>query len=303
MFSGDKNEIINEKLKKIGKEKLEMICNNLSIIILNPPYSPFFNLHQHYFINMRKNLKNKILFKKDIYSADILSTQLLSEFDAYIFCFSSEEDSLSLWRAYTPCEGGYALGFSVKKLIMKMNDKESENNLKEVNTEDNPISEDTEIVVCIQEESVLCYGRCIYIDKSMSELDMKLIRDKYNMICDRLIKNNNNDNSIKIGNSTMQIDDLAKLIMSSLIKDNSFNAENEVRLIKIMSRNKAGEIEFIAGKPRTKIFLDNVMECVDCICISPHGDKERHMNTADIIRAINDNKISIKESSSSYNAR
>ena len=34
LFSGDKNEIINEKLKKIGKEKLEMICNNLSIIIL-----------------------------------------------------------------------------------------------------------------------------------------------------------------------------------------------------------------------------------------------------------------------------
>lgn len=128
----------------------------------------------------------------------------------------------------------------------------------------------------------------------------------YQKICSEFVDNKKEflkNDMWKKADGILSERNIAKLILSSFIKDKSFSAEKEVRLVLIKKREQRNEIEFIGGKPRMKIDIDNLLDCVEKINISPHGDQDRHKKIVEIIGAINDKKYIVDTSCSTYNGK
>ena len=87
----------------------------------------------------------------------------------------------------------------------------------------------------------------------------------------------------------------------SIIKNPSFKAEEEVRLI-VTGNNLRNKIDLVGGKPRIALPF-KLQNCIKAVYVSPHGETDRNHVLAEIARDKFGLNFEIKDSSSSYNGR
>ena len=87
----------------------------------------------------------------------------------------------------------------------------------------------------------------------------------------------------------------------SIIKNPSFKAEEEVRLI-VTGNNLRNKIDLVGGKPRIALPF-KLQNCIKTVYVSPHGENDRNRVLAEIARDKFGLNFEIKVSSSSYNGR
>lgn len=198
----------------------------------------------------------------------------------WIFSFSWYNDSLSQWQNYTDRrDGGYAIGFSVDKLIdlvMRRTDKADANSHYPVTT---------------------YYLPCIYvgIDDVFAEFD--IFFQKYAVLGDVY--------SARIDNHLVTEVMCKALMLAAVVKDRSFYMEGESRLVMSANFDEAYKrITSIGGRARMPAFVkDDVGPLRDMICsviISPHGKRDSlFVNALNLKRKYN-STFNIKFSSSPY---
>ena len=69
----------------------------------------------------------------------------------------------------------------------------------------------------------------------------------------------------------------------------------------IFSPTIGNKLNILAGKPRVKIPITCVRDCIEYVMVSPHGNKDRNKLLAELFRDKYDLKFDIEMSSSPYN--
>lgn len=227
---------------------------------------------------------------RDYYKKDLLANKVVSP---WIMSFSLAKDSLAQWVAYTDKkEGGYAIGFDREKLeqmvirvACNIKKKRDENDKKVV-----PFR--MHVLPCLYSNT----------DKDVIEGLFECYFDKEVEVLDRVKYADRPDSK-----------DMAKiveklLLVSSIIKHESFKYEEEVRLIIQPSIPTYDACEFMGGKPRWKTNISTYINAPLCslikeIWVSPHGDRQVLLASAQIMKAKYGLSCEIRESTSPYNGR
>ena len=224
-------------------------------------------------------------YKKGIRENKIVSPWIMS--------FSLAKDSLPQWIGYTDKkEGGFALGFDavqLQEVIKEMSRVDSEAR-KEKGEEVAPFR--MYILPCLysgKDANVITELLSRYINQDVA-LFNRVRDDKEPDVADKA----------KI---------IAKLLLvSAIIKHDSFCHEKEMRLIIQPTSSKFDDCDFIGGKPRWKTNIAQYVKSPLCglikeIWVSPHGDRQVLLTSAQIMAAKHGLSCEIKESSSPYNGR
>ena len=224
------------------------------------------------------------------YKKGVLQNKVVSP---WVMSFSLAQDSLAQWVAYTDKkEGGYALGFDREKLQTMVNRVACNTKKKH--------DENDEKVVPFR----MYMLPCLY-----SETDMDVIEGLFDLYFNQEI-----DVFDRVKNADEpEPKDVAKilakmLLVSSIIKHESFRYEEEVRLIIQPTIATYDECEFIGGKPRWKTNISKYINAPLCslikeIWVSPHGDRQVLLTAAQVMAAKQGLSCEIMKSASPYNGR
>lgn len=240
--------------------------------------------------------------------------------DIFVMCFSTIKDSLPQWRAYTSkYEGGFAIGFSRNKLCSALNDYTNSND-------------------CDKQKYGIAWSwiKCRYSeDHLLHRLQaLKRLADKNPTLSPSLklfLKGLSNNTSLSEGKSQELINVIQKIIkdcnrectmisaflgMVLMYKHPTFSTECEERILGLginpkgiediggsfdIQSNHRRQIEYIGKKPRIKIPITSVRDCIEYVMVSPHGNKDRNKLLAELFRDKYDLKFDIEMSSSPYN--
>lgn len=195
--------------------------------------------------------------------------------DTYLFCFSTEGDSLYQWRSYTP-KGGVAIGFECRELYAALIDglEKSPDILKKC--------------------GFFRLLKCRYTDDATRRFILRLIK-----------RSNENKNKVTgcccdgCGAMDLYYGSIIRTLLTQ--KNPTFQDEKEERLILQGSFRK--EIVLVGGKPRVIIKDPGVARSIKSIRLSPHGDTERNQLLVEILRDKYSLDFKIESSRSSYNGR
>lgn len=239
--------------------------------------------------NKWSNNKCNLLWK--YYKEGVLANKFVSP---WIMSFSLAQDSLPQWVAYTDKkEGGYALGFD-RAQLEQMVVSVACNTMKMRNGYDEKAAPFRMYVL-----------PCLYsnTDRGVIEGLFELYFNQDMDVFDR-VKNADNPELKDIVKIVAKL-----LLVSSIIKHESFRYEEEVRLIIQPTIFTYNECDFIGGKPRWKTNISKYINAPLCsllkeILVSPHGDRQVLLTSAQIMKAKHGlSNCEIKESASPYNGR
>ena len=186
--------------------------------------------------------------------------------DMWVMSFSTEGDSLSLWRGYVPDpSGGFAIGFNVARLEKVL----SAITRQAWKTSTFPIPRLT---------------RCWY-DKRDDELINELFEVQYNRYAASF---NKYKNAEKLSNEEV-VQVMATVITSvANIKHNAFGDEHEARIVLSVPDALNSLVEILGDKPRMPVCLPatgvKLHTLIDRIVISPHGNINSLMAQAKWLR-------------------
>ena len=211
----------------------------------------------------------------------------------WVMSFSRSRDSLGQWIAYTDREeGGYALGFDAQNLEGMLN--RARCNMKKIRVTGNRKNYPCRMYIL----------PCLYTDSDRNAID-GLFKTYFGQAKDVFdnVKNSSNPSSVNLAKIIAKIQ-----VVAAIIKHESFRYEEEVRLVVQQTAQDLTKCEFIAGKPRWKTQIGGFMNGNLCglfkeIVISPHGDKQVLLTSANVMKAKYSLACEITESSSPYNGR
>ncbi len=227
----------------------------------------------------------------------------LNQNDFFLLCFSKDPDNLYQWRSYTP-QGGFSIGLSYNKLVELLN----------ANSFDIEKMMLFNLVECqyLPKEDIAKYMQRITVkfkdainqlsphDKSLLEKSFALIwQSDFSKSIDHL-----REKSPKLLPLITQLLRLCTQLQAEYpaFKNPSFNFEKEYRLI-VIGGNVRKRINLIGGKPRIKIPIENIQQCIKEVYISPHGDVEQNILLAEIAKERFGLDFKIHTSKSSYNGK
>lgn len=227
------------------------------------------------FIDMLSNTPEKEKFQKVVDTIH-QSQRTNIPFGYYIVSFSKEKDFTTQWQAYTPPEGGCAIGFKSSSLV------------KAFSGIDNVFNEKDSEIVWWGRMPYLPLCECLY----RTEEQLNNIRKDISKTAENLIKGLDISRSLDNGS---EISDKAYLEAHGWdflsycvgIKDGCFKQENEWRLVYIepdFNKIKYNEKQrpYIELKIGDKIkFSDIISE----IMISPRGNKSETRRKLEFLRA------------------
>ncbi len=182
--------------------------------------------------------------------------------EPWVMCFSSDADSLEQWRSYTDRQyGGVAVGFDIDQLFNRI--KFGYNSWNAVDTR---------------------YGSLIYLvpcfyEKSDATNISNLIEYLFGEYRENQLMLNDCQDDLTRRSITMEL----ILIVSSMIKHESFHSEKEWRIVFLPhSEKRVLAYKFLGGKPRlpSKMFNKDckLQDTIADIVISPHGTGARIVN-------------------------
>ena len=227
----------------------------------------------------------------------------LKKRDFFLLCFSKDPDNLYQWRSYTP-DGGFSIGFSYNKLVQLLNENS------------------------FDPEKLLLFNlaECQYLLKSniarfMNKLTLEfktsvsgLSNTEKPLFENALSLIKKDDFSKGIGNLHKKSPKLFSLLVDMYklafllqaecpaFKNPSFKFEKEYRLV-VTGENLRKRINLIGGKPRIKIPIENIQQCIKQVYVSPHGDVEQNTLLAEIAKERFSLDFQIHTSKSSYNGK
>lgn len=211
----------------------------------------------------------------------------------WVMSFSRSRDSLSQWIAYTDRkEGGYALGFDAQNLEGMLN--RARCNMKKIRITGSRKDYPCRMYIL----------PCLYTDSDRNAID-GLFRTYFGQTKDAFdeVKNSSEPSSENLAKIIAKIQ-----VVATIIKHESFRYEEEVRLVVQQTAQDFTKCEFIAGKPRWKTqigeFMNgNLCELFKEIVISPHGDRQVLLTSANVMKEKHSLACEITKSSSPYNGR
>lgn len=228
----------------------------------------------------------------------------LAQKDFFLMCFSNKEDDLYQWRSYAG-DGGFAIGFSEL----------------EINTLIAEYCKNTPVNLLLDFKLLPCkYLKTDRINRYFRYLSYKLFHKSYELkefvpedilsqkefelaVSQELPQEDKNKSSWEL-----LLDFTNEFAMNfsvqkqcSIIKNPSFKAEEEVRLI-VTGNNLRNKIDLVGGKPRIALPF-KLQNCIKAVYVSPHGETDRNHVLAEIARDKFGLNFEIKDSSSSYNGR
>lgn len=213
------------------------------------------------------------------------STEMIKP--TWIMSFSLEEDSLYQWGMYTERkQGGYSVGFNSNEL----NNLVDDSNQRNETTGSPPFT--MKLIPCLYTET----------DKDRIETFLSIAFNQADDALSRLKTNGFND-----PDAAMTI--LARMVLvSCLIKHDSFKYEDEVRLVVDPTYSSFGDVSLIGGKPRWKTGLfphagTPLRSAFKEVWISPHGDKQLLKDVAEMMNKKYGLNYVTKTSRSPYNGR
>ena len=240
--------------------------------------------------------------------------------DIFVMCFSTVKDSLPQWRAYaSKYEGGFAIDFSRNKLCSALNDYANSN---DCDKQKDDITWNW--IKCRYSEDYLLHRiqalkRLAARNPTLSPSLRQFLKGFSNAA------SFNEEQKQELTNSIQEcIRDCNRdcTIMSAIMemaltyKHPTFATECEERILGFgfnpkgmedicesfdIQSNHRKQIEYIGGKPRIKIPIASVRDCIEYVMVSPHGNKDRNKLLAELFRDKYDLKFDIEMSSSPYN--
>ena len=228
----------------------------------------------------------------------------LAQKDFFLMCFSKKEDDLYQWRSYAG-DGGFAIGFSEL----------------EINTLIAEYCKNTPVNLLLDFKLLPCkYLETYKINRYFRYLSYKLFGKSYELkdfISEDILSQKDLEQELRKENPKeyndknpwqLLLDFTTEFTMNfsvqkqcSIIKNPSFKAEEEVRLI-VAGNNLRNKIDLIGGKPRIALPF-KLQNCIKTVYVSPHGETDRNRVLAEIARDKFGLNFEIKVSSSSYNGR
>lgn len=175
--------------------------------------------------------------------------------EPWVMCFSSDADSLGQWISYTDRQrGGVAVGFDIDQLFNRI--KIGYNNWN---------------VVDDKYGCLMYLVPCFYEESDITEIS-KLIEYLFGEYREHQLELNGYSDDSARRAITMEL----ILIFSSMIKHESFHAENEWRIVFLPhSEKRVALYKFLGNKPRLpgKMFNKEckLRDAIVDIMISPHG--------------------------------
>ena len=225
------------------------------------------------------------------YKKGVLANKVVSP---WIMSFSLAQDSLAQWVAYTDKnEGGYALGFDraqLEQIVVRV----ACNTKKKRDANDEKVAPFRMYVL-----------PCLYSNTNRDVIE-GLFDCYFNQemeVFDR-VKNAEKPEPKDMAKIVAKL-----LLVSSIIKHESFRYEEEVRLIIQPTISTYDECEFLGGKPRWKTNISKYINAPLCsllkeIWVSPHGDRQVLLTSAQIMKTKHGLlNCEINESASPYNGR
>ena len=304
----------NEKVVNVNLKKSDMLWHYTSSEVLWKMLEGNFYASHYRFMNdsaeflygIKKFNPYFVEFGKIVpYFATEYSRLLNSDF--FLFCFSALPDSLYQWRSYTP-QGGYSIGFSRTMLKQKIND------YMEKDASDRKINVKL-FKCCYSEEIIVRYFRML--THYFSKLDWLHLGKSVSNIKNSVIPLANNSSTatttvnpwelVASSPEILTASWFSLLPMSLMercysIKNPTFSLEQEFRLI-LTGYDLRKDIDLIGSKPRVKIPLSELKECIKRIYVSPHGDVEQNILLAEIARDRFGLNYEIHRSKSSFNGK
>ena len=228
----------------------------------------------------------------------------LAQKDFFLMCFSNKEDDLYQWRSYAG-DGGFAIGFSEQEIHTLIAEYYNNNPAN--------VSLDFKLLPCkyLKRDRINRYFRYLsyklfgksYELKDFVSEDTLSQTDLEQELRQTLPQEYKNQNPWKVlldfTNAFTMNFSVQK--QCSIIKNPSFSAEEEVRLI-VTGNNLRNQINLIGDKPRIALPF-KLQNCIKSVYVSPHGETDRNLVLAEIARDKFGLNFEIKESSSSYNGR
>ena len=223
--------------------------------------------------------------------------------DIFLLCFSKDPDNLYQWRSYTP-NGGFSIGFSYNKLVQLLNessfDPEKLLLFNLVGCQYLPQNSIAEFMYKLTSEFKTSVSQLSNIEKSLFKKSLLRIEkgDFSKEIGDLHQK------SPKLFSLLVDMYKLSFLLQAECpaFKNPSFKFEKEYRLV-VTGENLRKRINLIGGKPRIKIPIENIQQCIKQLYISPHGDVEQNKLLAEIAKERFGLDFQIHTSKSSYNGK
>lgn len=228
----------------------------------------------------------------------------LAQKDFFLMCFSKKEDDLYQWRSYAG-DGGFSIGFSELEMHTLIAEYYKTNPIKSAS--------DFKLLSCKYLElnkinryfrylSYQLFGKSYELKDFVSE-DTLSQTDLEQELRQTLPQEYKNQNPWKVlldfTNAFTMNFSVQK--QCSIIKNPSFSAEEEVRLI-VTGNNLRNQINLIGDKPRIALPF-KLQNCIKSVYVSPHGETDRNLVLAEIARDKFGLNFEIKVSSSSYNGR
>ena len=317
--------IETKKLIPLGKDYLVWHYTSPDVLIKllnNEMYATHYR-----FLNDEMEIAYALNICQDFIDSEIHDKQFEEFFktllnqDIFVMCFSTVKDSLPQWRAYTPKnEGGFAIGFSKNKLCSALNDISS----NECNKQ--------------QDEITWNWIKCRYSEDHLLQRlrALKRLADRNPILSPSLrqfLKGMSNAASLNDEKRQEMINSFQELIrdcnrdctmmgafvgMALTYKHPTFATECEERILGFginpkgredilesfdIQFNHRKQIEYIGGKPRMKIPIASVRDCIEYVMVAPHGNKNENKLLAELFRDKYDLNFDIKKSSSPYNGK
>lgn len=228
----------------------------------------------------------------------------LAQKDFFLMCFSNKEDDLYQWRSYAG-DGGFAIGFSeleINTLIAEYYKNTPAN-----------VSLDFKLLPCkyLKTDRINRYFRYLSYKLFGKSYELKdfisediLSQKEFELAVSQELPQEDKNKSpwellLELGNAFVM--DFSVQKQCSIIKNPSFKAEEEVRLI-VAGNNLRNQIDLVGGKPRIALPF-KLQNCIKTVYVSPHGGTDRNRVLAEIARDKFGLNFEIKVSSSSYNGR
>ena len=225
--------------------------------------------------------------------------------DYFLLCFSEDSDNLYHWRSYAS-KGGFSIGFSYNKMCDLLNKQEIDEaegkilnydlvqcQYPEDKTPDSFMHKEMEVFESIMEkwspEERLFLGQSFAEVKAGRCPDIAaFFRERSPDFCDSFLK-------VIFGTERIRS-------RCPAFKDPSFAVEKEYRLV-ITGEDLRSQVELIGNKPRIKIPIPELSQCIEEVCVSPHGDVEQNHLLAEIARERFGLDFEIYRSKSTFNGK
>lgn len=195
----------------------------------------------------------------------------------YVLSFTTEKDSLPQWMSYSDKHsGGLAIGCRRKNI---------ESVISNINYESLADAHLSDVI----------FAPCIYCDGTDDQyLRCENILDAMFSGCEYSWREESREEFIRwVAARLFQF--------AALVKSSEFRHEQEWRLVlRPKNVDYASGIQFISGKPRLKPGFVDLKSCVDCLMVSPHGDRQKNGIVAKLLAAKLPRKVTTKMSGLSY---